>query len=52
VQPEVSLEQQEKLLHEQHAGAATEAEESAVEQAEETNEAEGSAPEADENKEG
>jgi len=52
VQPEVSLEQQEKLLHEQHAGAATEAEESAVEQGEENNEAEGSAPEADENKEG
>ena len=52
VQPEVSLEQQEKLLHEQHAGAATEAEEAAVEQTEENNEAEGNAPEADENKEG
>ena len=52
VQPEVSLEQQEKLLHEQQAGAATEAEEVAVEQTEENNAAEGSAPEADENKEG
>ena len=48
VQPEVSLEQQEKLLHEQQAGAPTEAE-----QVEESNtEAEGNAPEADENKEG
>jgi large subunit ribosomal protein L3 len=47
VQPEVSLEQQEKLLHEQQAGASTEAE-----QATENNEAEGNAPEADENKEG
>ncbi len=47
VQPEVSLEQQEKLLHEQQAGASTEAE-----QAVENNEAEGNAPEADENKEG
>jgi len=52
VQPEVSLEQQEKLLHEQHAGAATEAEETAVEQTDENNAAEGSAPDADENKEG
>ena len=48
VQPEVSLEQQEKLLHEQQAGAATEA----VETTEQINEAEGDAPEADENKEG
>ena len=48
VQPEVSLEQQEKLLHEQQAGAATEA----VETPEQINEAEGDAPEADENKEG
>ena len=48
VLPEVPLEVQEKLLHEQQAGAPTEAE-----QVEETNpEAEGSAPEADENKEG
>ena len=52
VQPEVSLEQQEKLLHEQHAGAPTEAEETAVEQTEENNAAEGNAPDADENKEG
>jgi len=52
VQPEVSLEQQEKLLHEQHAGAATEAEETAVEQTDENNAAEGSTPDADENKEG
>ena len=52
VQPEVSLEQQEKLLHEQQAGAATETEEVTVEQTEENNAAEGSAPEADENKEG
>ena len=48
VQPEVSLEQQEKLLHEQQAGAPTEAEQ--VE--EQSNEAEGNAPDADENKEG
>ena len=48
VQPEVSPEQQEKLLHEQQAGAATEA----VETTEQINEAEGDAPEADENKEG
>ena len=47
VLPEVPLEVQEKLLHEQQAGAPTEAE-----QVEETPEAEGSAPEADENKEG
>jgi large subunit ribosomal protein L3 len=52
VQPEVSPEQQEKLLHEQHAGAATEAEEAAVEQTDENNAAEGSTPNADENKEG
>jgi len=52
VLPEVSLEQQEKLLHEQHAGAPTEAEEAAGEQTEESNAAEGNAPEADENKEG
>jgi len=48
VLPEVPLEVQEKLLHEQQAGAPTEAE-----QVEESNtEAEGNAPEADENKEG
>jgi large subunit ribosomal protein L3 len=47
VQPEVSPEQQEQLLHEQHAGAATDAERTDV-----NNEAEGSTPEADENKEG
>ena len=52
VQPEVPLEVQEKLLHEQQAGASTEAEEVAVERTEENNAAEGSAPEADENKEG
>jgi large subunit ribosomal protein L3 len=52
VHPEVSPEQQEKLLHEQQAGAATEAEETAVEQTDENNAAEGSTPEADEDKEG
>ena len=49
VQPEVSLEQQEKLLHEQQAGAG---DETTPAVGEETNEAEGNAPEADENKEG
>ena len=49
VQPEVSPEQQEKLLHEQQAGAATEADATAVEPTEESNEAEGNAPEADAN---
>jgi large subunit ribosomal protein L3 len=48
VNPEVSYEQQEKLLHEQHAGAATDAEEAG----DTNNEAEGTAPEADEPKEG
>jgi large subunit ribosomal protein L3 len=48
VQPEVSPEQQEKLLHEQQAGAGDETTPAVGE----TNEAEGSAPEADENKEG
>jgi large subunit ribosomal protein L3 len=48
VNPEVSYEQQEKLLHEQQAGAPTDAEEPG-----ETNtEAEGNAPDADESKEG
>ena len=37
VQPEVPLEVQEKLLHEQQAGASTEAEEVAVERTEENN---------------
>ena len=49
VNPEVSLEQQEKLLHEQQAGAG---DESTPAVGEENNAAEGSAPEADENKEG
>ena len=57
VHPEVSLEQQEKLLHEQHAGAPTEAEEAeeaAEHEAEATEEpkADGETPDADENKEG
>jgi large subunit ribosomal protein L3 len=49
VQPEVSLEQQEKLLHEQQAGASVESTPAVGEQ---NNAAEGNAPEADENKEG
>ena len=49
VQPEVSLEQQEKLLHEQKAGAGDETTPAVGEQ---SNEAEGGKPEADENKEG
>jgi len=49
VQPEVSLEQQEKLLHEQQAGAGDDATPAV---GAENNEAEGSAPEADANKEG
>ena len=49
VQPEVSLEQQEKLLHEQQAGAG---DDTTPAVGEENNAAEGSAPEADENKEG
>jgi large subunit ribosomal protein L3 len=49
VNPEVSLEQQEKLLHEQQAGAG---DESTPAVGEENNAAEGSTPEADENKEG
>ncbi|MBO0749302.1 MAG: 50S ribosomal protein L3 [Porphyrobacter sp.] len=48
VNPEVPVEVQDKLLHEQQAGAPTEAEETA----EPTTEAEGNAPEADESKEG
>jgi large subunit ribosomal protein L3 len=48
VQPEVSLEQQEKLLHEQQAGAPTDAEETTSED----NVSEGTAPDGDENKEG
>ena len=46
VQPEVSPEQQEKLLHEQQAGAG---DESTPAVGEENAEAEGGAPEADEN---
>lgn len=49
VQPEVSPEQQEKLLHEQQAGAGDETTPAVDEK---INEAEGGAPEADENKEG
>ena len=49
VNPEVSLEQQEKLLHEQQAGAG---DETTPAVGEENNIAEGSAPEADDNKEG
>lgn len=49
VQPEVSLEQQEKLLHEQQAGAG---DESTPAVGEENNTAGGAAPEADEGKEG
>ena len=49
VRPEVSPEQQEKLLHEQQAGAG---DESTPAVGEENTEAEGGAPEADENKEG
>jgi large subunit ribosomal protein L3 len=49
VHPEVSPEQQEKLLHEQQAGAG---DETTPAVGEATNEAEGNAPEADENKEG
>ena len=49
VQPEVSLEQQEKLLHEQQAGVG---DETTPAVGEESNEAEGGKPEADENKEG
>jgi large subunit ribosomal protein L3 len=49
VQPEVSLEQQEKLLHEQQAGAG---DETTPAVGEENNEAEGGTPAADENKEG
>ena len=49
VQPEVPLEVQEKLLHEQQAGAG---DETTPAVGEEINEAEGGKPEADENKEG
>ena len=49
VNPEVSLEQQEKLLHEQQAGAG---DETTPAVGEENNTAEGNAPEADEGKEG
>jgi large subunit ribosomal protein L3 len=49
VQPEVSPEQQEKLLHEHQAGAG---DETTPAVGEETNQAEGDAPDADENKEG
>lgn len=49
VQPEVSLEQQEKLLHEQQAGAGDDVTPGV---GDENNEAEGTQPEADENKEG
>ena len=49
VQPEVSAEQQEKLLHEQQAGAG---DDTTPAVGAENNEAEGNAPEADANKEG
>ena len=49
VQPEVSPEQQEKLLHEQQAGAG---DDTTPAVGAENNEAEGNAPEADANKEG
>jgi large subunit ribosomal protein L3 len=49
VNPEVSPEQQEKLLHEQQAGAG---DETTPAVGDESNTAEGAAPEADENKEG
>ena len=49
VNPEVSLEQQEKLLHEQQAGAGDDVTPAV---GEENNTAEGNAPEADEGKEG
>ena len=49
VQPEVSLEQQEILLHEQHSGVG---DETTPAVGEENNEAEGSKPEADDGKEG
>jgi large subunit ribosomal protein L3 len=49
VQPEVPVEVQEKLLHEQQAGAG---DETTPAVGDETNTAEGNAPEADENKEG
>ena len=49
VNPEVSLEQQEKLLHEQQAGAGDDITPAV---GEENNTAEGTAPEADEGKEG
>jgi large subunit ribosomal protein L3 len=57
VNPEVSYEQQEKLLHEQQAGVATEAEEAGEteeggEATTEDNAAEGEKPEAGEDKEG
>ena len=49
VQPEVPVEVQERLMHEQQAGAG---DESTPAVGEENNEAEGNAPEADETKEG